>query len=208
MTGSNRNTAMPARQRLEFVGRAVATIPERFANATPTGTSPGMPAAPAAPLRGQFDDPDLPRPSAPGQRADARGPGVGRPVGAGIAGHHVEAALEFERRHRGAARLTRLAAGHGQHHGGPGRDPEPLHRHHHLVHRLEVARRTWFGHAQSPTCLIGEQVAVLGHPVRERSRRPAEDLLHVVGDQCGLVERLGEHGRCRRRRTRRRNPNR
>ena len=31
--------------------------------------------------------------------------------------------------------------------------------------------------------------------MRERGRRPAQDLLHVMGDKGGFVERLGEHGR-------------
>src|SRR5258707_677904 len=43
--------------------------------------------------------------------------------------------------------------------------------------------------------LVREQVAVFGHPLCERERRPAEDLLDVVGDEGWFVERLGEHRR-------------
>src|SRR6185312_9683693 len=42
--------------------------------------------------------------------------------------------------------------------------------------------------------LSGEQVATLRHEFRERQGRAAQDLLHVVGDEGGFVDRLGEHG--------------
>src|ERR1700753_1574205 len=119
-------------------------MPERLANATPTGTSAGKArsigrdcaAVSSTILTGRGR-------RAPLSGAAARGPGVGGPARAGIPGDHIEAAAELERCHRGAARLTRLASGHRQHHGRADRYAELLHGHHELVHRLEVAR--WAG---------------------------------------------------------------
>ncbi len=109
-----------------------------------------------------------------------------------------------ERRHRCAAESSGLAARHRQHHRRSRGHAELLHGDHHLVHRLEPARWNWivFGHVLSPL-RIGEEMAVLGRPLRERRGRTVEDLLHVVGDQGRPVDRLGQQRPCRHRRIRR-----
>jgi hypothetical protein len=148
--GSNRKTATRPASASNSSAVPSRTMPERFANATPTGTSveyarsTGRASSGASSTILTWRD-RRPRLSVP----VPRGAGIRRPVGARVAGNHVEATAKFERRHRRAARATGLAARHRRHHGGARRYPKSLDRHHHLVHGFEVARRTWLGHVRS-----------------------------------------------------------
>ena len=102
----------PAGERLELVGVPSRTNPERFAKPTPTGTSTAkLRSTGPASLGAEFDDLDPSRSAAAGQRARTGGTCIGRPVGAGIAGDGVQAAVVVERCHRGAARLAGLRPG-------------------------------------------------------------------------------------------------